>query len=237
VTRWPSAGGGGSKWSPGFMDRAETFAESDLSLSHTNTEAPSGTVQLGAYTTRTKDQYVGPGETITFTFTFDLTYSQTVDLGVYQEAGEKVDEMFVDGESVGTGSDDGGSFDASGFTGDCDVTFEVSLSDVYDNGYTTTGWCQPDGAASGNGIGSWSMQEDVAEWDIMPFQTTEDGGNVTVYAVDADTEERLTGELSDPGDLSEIPNDTNVGFEVVLERTGDNQNPRLDAIYRRRKVT
>jgi len=216
------------------MDRAETFTESGLSLTPTNSKQANGTVQLAGYDTRAKSKIVDPGETITISFTFDLSYSTQVSIGHNPDAGEDVQDVFVGGDNVGSGT---GTYSISGYSGDTQIDVEVYLSSAYDNSQNTEVTCAPDGAPTGSCIGTWPMQEDVAEWDIMPIQMSPDGGSGTVYAVDADTHERLTAALTDPGDLSGISNSMNVGFEVVFERTATDQTPALDAIFRRRKVT
>ncbi len=92
-------------------------------------------------------------------------------------------------------------------------------------------------AMSGSATIEWPMPDDVAGWDIIPYQAGEDGGTVEVYAIDPADESRLAGPLNDPGDISDIPRDTNVAVEVVLERPSTSEYPRLEAVYRRRKIT
>jgi len=233
VTRWPSPGGGGSEWSPGLLDRAETFEESGLTLSTDDgADVVSEGVQATDYDAVTKNKEIGEGETQYFYFTFDLTIIDTID--VRSDAFDaEFQEVRIDGEQAGTTQRE---YDVSGYTGDIQTRVEI-----YNDGVSGSDWnvtVEPYGGPPvTRATGEWEMPNDVAAWDILPFQVAKDGATVSVYAIDPSDGSRLAGPLDDPGDISDIPNNVNVGFEVEFERTSSDQQPRLDAIYRRRKIT
>lgn len=92
------------------------------------------------------------------------------------------------------------------------------------------------GETSASATITWPEPADLAGWDIIPFEATEDGATVEVYAIDEDTGDTLAGPLDDPGDISTLARSKNVGVGVELTRSDTSQNPRLEAVYRRYKV-
>jgi len=269
VTRWPSAGGGGANWSPGLLDRAETFGESAVTLTHDLTQVSNGTLEIhptgvGTFGTPDYDEDTTNDRGFSFEPNRDLRGVQATlhsDLPTGMTAylrdgnGSILDSKTVDGgETVrfehdlasGTGyqltADKGGeSYNATRgidepSTHALDVTGAVKDSGSYDyeyNFYSVKGFAYLEGSA----IIEWPMPDDVAAWDIAPYQATTDGGTVEVYGVDPSDESRVTAALEDPGDISGVSNTTNLAFEVVLSRDSGDQQPQLDAIFRRRKIT
>jgi len=266
VPRWPSSSAGGANWSPGLLDRAETFTESDLTLSYTGTEAVNGAVDLsdvidldgGGGTTTQSDT---TGVSTSSTFTHDVSVCETLYIqisGHWNDADGTV-RAIVDGNTVvseaktGVGSDApeteaSGTVDVSGVDS-VDVVYEAEITAVNDTyaeitvnyeGNTYTGLnstVEGQDVLDGSVVVEWPMPEDLAGWDIIPFEATADGGMVEVYAVDPSDGTRLAGPLDDPGDISDISRSTNIAVEVVLSRPSTSENPRLEAVYRRRKIT
>jgi len=277
VTRWPSAGGGGANWSPGLLDRAETFAEGDVTLTNQNTKVESESVGLvsgGSYAPLDNPAGAG-GPTVTdagVTFTPKQTpthFAVTIAAG-YGSGDEVRVERLSDGTIVDSATHSGGgSFVSLDHTA-LEVGEEYAVYDHGSTSYTSfdasndvpitsagvdieAGWL--DGASQSDGtyqldrlemdtevhqgstIVEWPTPADLAGWDIIPYEATEDGGTIEVYAVDPSDGTRLAGPLDDPGDISSLPRSTNVAVEVVLERPSTSENPRLDAVYRRRKIT
>jgi len=256
VTRWPSAGGGGNNWSPGLLDRAETFAESDVSVSQTRAVVESGSIELGQDPEEViSDSYVvddDDSQTTTVHDTFSVTFTE------YDEELEFwYDVNLSDNDTVGWGlydatlgemvafEDKSADFsstkfiDVSGYAGEThDYELRSDNGVIYEASHNVdTSVTRLKKATDGSATITWPMPEDVAGWDIIPFQPVENGGTVEVYAVDPSNGTQLAGPLDDPGDISGLSRSTNVAVEVVLERSSPSENPRLEAVYRRRKIT
>lgn len=281
MAKWPSAAGGPS-WSPGLVDRAETFAESGVSVTHKSTTVNSGMLGLLDQMPGEFNHGLNSSGTTGYTWAgYHITQkvSGSCDITVHvanASGNDTMTAMRVIRRSDGTvvQQDDGISVYGSSYTmtgvplesgtdyliegkssgqGKEDTNPSFS-SDVFDceavsgNGSSQVGTSfnqlmyfssirvsvTPE---SGSAVVEWPMPDDVAEWDSLYYQATEDGGTISVYAVDPSTGDRLTGALDDPGDISGVLKAVNVAFEVVLERTSTDQNPQLGAIFRRRKIT
>jgi len=258
-----------SNWSPGLLDRAETFAESDVSVS-----APAGVLSDGA---------VRFGEGFTFNETGSAAYSEAgvrvypnTDLGfvrVKQYADYGADRVKVvdygAGETLASepiepggwatleaDMQEGTGYNILGYNEDGSTfsTYYDGDGEVYGNSIDISGGYAA-GATQGNdtyvfeefqtgGLETsasvtveWPMPADLAGWDIIPYEATPDGGTVEVYAINPSDGTRLAGPLDDPGDISGLSRSTNVAVEVVLSRPSTSENPRLEAVYRRRKIT
>jgi len=271
VTRWPAAGGGGANWSPGLLDRAETFAESDVSVSHSDTQNSGEAIELssvpsGNVTSRPDDDsssssgfagvVINPnrdleGVVITESGNTDGNAAELYDSSgtllasnsSYTGSTARIEYQLSSGTDYHVGFDAGSrgyySAGSTPYTGeDADITAGLSSP----TGTQTEPWgvLSVEGlipASSGSSTIEWPMPADLAGWDIIPYEATEDGGTVEVYAVDPSDGTRLAGPLDDPGDISSLSPSTNVAVEVVLERPSTSENPRLEAVYRRRKIT
>jgi len=260
-------------WSPGQMDAAETFAESDVSISLSNTVVGSESVSLREFGSQ-YDPALGGGtydETeagFVFNPNNDIAGLQvsmhpdvadcekvrvednggTVIASEPASSGDTVQLKPSGGLSAGTkywiyAYDSGASLDAPA----TDESFPVNTTDFdvvngWRSGSTsgsvfsfeTATAIKP--ANSGNVTVEWPTPDDLAGWDIVPFQSVEDGGTVEVYAVDASDGTELAGPLDDPGDISTLSRSTNVALRVDLSRTDTANNPRVEALYRRYKV-
>jgi len=237
MTRWPSPGGGGSKWSPGLLDRAETFTEDPVTVEFLDTslKAENGRLEcMGELTGDDTQKDGSTGSETTWTATWETDLSDSTELtadGSTYEGG--VTSVRLNGDEIGTST---GTYDVSGYSGL--NTLEI---DVY-NSYNDTANVRASFALNGVALVGrarveWPMPDDVAAWDILPYQTTLDGGAVTVWGTDPSTGDRVTGELDEPGDISEVDNSVNVAAEVEVQRELNDQNTALDAVFRRRKVT
>jgi len=280
VTRWPSTGAGDAGWSPGFLDRAETFSESDVTLSHDSTTVENESVVFSSDPVR--------GDTANVAYSQTAIANDGAENGLAFTPNEPLEGIRVEtDENIGRSPDlelrEAGSSTVLDSVSSVDPSTEYELTaslsadtdywvvlyrsgDNYDNGRAdesypvetadvdvTAGVYQ--GAETDQYACSfkfvetlveplnasvtveWPMPDDVAGWDIIPYQVTKDGGNVEVYAVDPNDGSELAGPLEDPGDISNLPRSTNVAVKVVLSRPSTSENPRLEAVYRRRKIT
>jgi len=259
---WGRGSSEGSNWSPGLLDRAETFAESEVTLTQEYTTVNAGAVEFAA----AKDDqlffddeytYISTTSSVTWetveTFSFDLSGVESMKIemdaeeGYYTANGEirirnttegtTVFEQTSLSESTTTYTT---TVDASGRSGT--RTYEVQMSKDSTNSDTAVAYrrlvfLDKTVPVSGSTVVEWPVPADVAGWDIIPYEATENGGTVEVYAVDPSDGTRLAGPLDDPGDISSLSRSTNVAVEVVLERPSTAENPRLEAVYRRRKIT
>ena len=229
-------GGGGPKWSPGFLDRAETFAESDVTLSLGEASVVNEGLAIGDYPAETDRYYTAAGDTHTATFTFDLTIidSVVVDDSPSDEP-SAVTSVTADGQTLFSGSTSSTTVDTSGISGLTDIT--VQVENTGSSGGQVGAQIDPDGGPPSATITvQWPMPADVAGWDIIPYDAAPNGGSIDVYAIDVDTGSRLSDSLSDPGDISGVSRTVNVGAEIVISRPSTAENPRLEALYRRCKV-
>jgi len=280
MTRWPSAAGPGANWSPGLLDRAETFIESGVSVSYSSTERLLESIRfaLSRGTTASRDADAGSGSE---TISMGVQVSPNVGLDglettISSETGTlsrvwierdsdgevlaRVTGSFTAGDTVklpanleaGTNynllGDDGGASYQWGYDNSDSFPHTSSDIDIVDgfSGGTTNAYARlfldvtaliDDGATNASAIVEWDEADDLAGWDIVPYQAVPDGGTVEIYAVDPSDGTRLAGPLEDPGDISGLARSTNVAVEVVLSRSSTSENPRLEAVYRRRKIT
>jgi len=276
VTRWPSANGGGSNWSPGLLDRAETFAESDVTLSHDKTRVSGESLEL-AYSEESSVSLpmdttgyaslsnsgcvinpnnrldgviarVGPSGSVPY-----VEDARIVEGGTGDEV-VRVNGTWEEGETVKFEAtrEAGTEYAVEAITPDkvgtdvCIYTYtstDVDVTNGWEGGATSSSfeaWDQItaiQGNTSGKVTVEWPMPTDLAGWDIIPYEATEDGGTIEVYAIDPSDGTRLAGPIADPGDISGLSRSTNVAVEVVIERPSTSENPRLEAVYRRRKIT
>lgn len=226
---WGRGNSAGSNWSPGLLDRVESFTESYVTLTHSGSSAANGSLEA-TYGPESKNTgNFDEGQSGSVTWTRDLTYVSTItvtgdDLGI-----SNVD---VDGQSVGNG----GTMDVSEFSGECDITATTGTNpETYPQSQSPT-LDLSGGPSQASTLVELVDHDDVAEWDSVYYQATTDAGAVEVYAVDPADGSRLTGALDDPGDISDISNNLNVAFEVVFNRTSTGTLT-CDALYRRRKIT
>jgi hypothetical protein len=265
----------GRPWSPGRMDEAETFAESDVTLTHTKTTVAGEGVELsdssGSSFTKSNlgtssgggDPDVGviinPNRDVS-AVTFTMATSGNISGGtVYVE--DTSGNVLASQSSVGSGDSGNISVALSGGTdyrlyyndGDDDhggvdtgpsypyTTTDVDIVDGYHTGGRIDRWYSFKEvgveyiATTGTVTVEWPAPDDLAGWDIVPFQTAPDGETVEVYAEDQNGN-KLAGPLEDPGDISSVSRSTNVRIRVDLSRSDTANNPRLEAVYRRYKV-
>lgn len=222
------------------MDRAETFAESSVSLSQEGTERTAEGVKLIDDSPNLADvsdtKTVSAGGTADYTFNIDLTYATEIDVEYSAStAAVEATEVTVGGDVVGSSH---GTYDVSGYSGTTSVVVTMQNNDSQSRDITVTiSRTAFSNVLNGSVIVEWPMPADLAGWDIVPFEVTPNGGTVELYAVDASDGSRLAGPLEDPGDISGLPRSTNIAVEAVLDRPSTSENPRLESVYRRRKIT
>jgi len=256
---WGRGSSEGPNWSPGLLDRAETFAESDLTVSPSTTRVNNEEIEIFGEEAYTPANLSVSGEGNVNSMDIALPDEATtveLDATLYLYAAGGVGRAYINGTQEYSKSDDSGvdesttsnwatTIDISEYSAPKTLTLEVEQTDTWTNdGASGTVELQdqshrayPTGALSGSAVLEWSMPADLAGWDIIPYEATEDGGTVEVYTIDPSDGTRLTGALDDPGDISGLSRSTNVAVEVVLERPSTSENPRLEAVYRRRKIT
>jgi len=278
---WGYGSSADQDWSPGLLDRAETFEETGVSVSGGGVTNNNGTVEMAPWSdgvtyynsddsTRNTTTWCGYFVTPKQTGDADIrvNVSNNPDDGVMSEMKvvDTSDGTVVQrdtGLSVGDGSSYtmtgvpvtsgneyrvAGQFDHLAYATSVDPTrststYDVNAASMYDGSryssrthlinelsLTITTDKEP-------ALVEYPAHEDVAEWDSVYYQISENGGAYSVYAVDPSTGDRLTGHLEDPGDISGLNKTVNVAFEVVLERASDGTSPGLEAIFRRRKIT
>ena len=283
MARMPAVGGGGLSWSPGLLDRAETFAETDVTVEHSQTKVTGGSVELfktvGSEATRTDDDgsgsasdkegiVVNPNTSLDgVSPTLSANISGATTAYLYRRSNSTLlDTADISDLSPGdsfdllgdlsSGSDylvladaDGNSY-TEGYYGSFSTTSstDIELTAGWVNGtggYSDTGTAYnfvsvaalTGDALSGSVTVQWPMPDDLAEWDSVYYDAAPDGGGIEVYAIDPSDGSRLSDALDDPGDISGLSNTTNLAFEVVVSRPTESENPRLESIYRRRKIT
>jgi len=266
----------GRPWSPGRMDAAETFAESDVTLTHTDTKVSGESIELGLEGSSISEEYTESGDSwgsdpnLGIVINPNYTIPDGVEVTVWgpEPTGTTRIKRDSDGtvlaEQTSVAGGDTVTLDAS-LSPDTRyiVEHDVSNRDAYTRigsypypatsndfdvvdgvigtntgssyWYSIAGVSVVGGDTSGSTLIEWPMPNDLAGWDIIPYEATEDGGTVEVYAVDADGNE-VAGPLQDPGDISSVSRSTNVRLRVDLSRPSTSENPRLEAIYRRYKV-
>lgn len=265
MARWPSPGGG--DWSPGLLDRAETFNESNLTLSTTGIEVNNGGLEIGRFTANeqhTVTNYTEGGIKLYPYWNIDDWTFTTHD--VNPSLGYRLTDE--NGNTLETFSGVAGGETVSPTTSlNAEVPYRLestSFADIGEDGDTPGSQCPGleivCGSYDGGDIGNtraissvtveaadpratleWSMPPDVAGWDILPWEVSENGGSIDLYLIDPSDGTRLKGPLNtDPADISDpstFPASTNVAVEVDMSRPSTAENPRVENVYRRRKIT
>lgn len=246
------------------MDVAETFAESDVSVSHDLTEVNAESLEIGTDPTKTENiDAAGDFHEISVDSVGTDSHTHTHDVDGWNILYIKVDPRWFDIDGTISVDVNGNEVISETRNGTPDSTIdptfsvEVDVSDV-DSAevvYTVEVTNSNDGALNldheggdesaverrdgpaldGSAIVSWPAPADLVGWDIVPFQATPDGETLEVYIEDQNGNE-LAGPLDDPGDISDISRSTNVRVRVELSRASTSNNPRLEAVYRRYKV-
>lgn len=259
--------------SPGFMDRAETFGESDVTVTNIGTIPNNESLQHldSTYSDSTSYndtyfgiKYAGVVLTVSSGFTsIDVTVSSTTSRFSNAEVRARSDGSILKQIDV-SGVSSGETFTME-YDFDPSQDYIISLSNNgsgFDAGYqggsmsgtsifgVPAGWSEGAGedtdhyCISGLSVTphtgtvyatvEWGIPNDLASWDVAPFQTSPDGETVQVFIEEYDGSS--WNEIAGPiGDGDDIPAESSrdVRFRVELTRPDTSKYPTLDAIYRR----
>jgi hypothetical protein len=250
--------------------KAETFEESETTLSHSDTRVKSGSVELGGTATSTCDlstinypvttgskagivinpnnniggvratitdlRAPGPGEvrleatdgTLLDSVT-DVSSGETADLWAGLSSGTDYYLLYVPSDET-----EMVEMDTPETSTDIDVTDGYDSGAIQSTGYQFTTVSALTEATSGSVTVSWPMPPDIYAWDTAKFQRSTDGGSVSVY-IEEDQSDGWT-EIAGPisrGDAITADPSNNVRFRVDLSRPDTASNPTIDALYRR----
>lgn len=271
MTRMPEIDGG-SDDPFSWKNAAETFAESDLTLTHNDTEVSNESVQLVS----------SKGDT--FTKTIGTTLDTDVSLGVVINPNETLKGVRVStgGKTYSSGDiylekrSDGTVLDSapSGTHVDVDLmgdmaagtdylivdrrssveqiatdthaypssTPELDITDGWRAGGVDADWYIYDEIAgyrksmTGSTTVEWPKPSDVFGWDTAKFQRTLDNEIVDVYIEESSdggsTWTEIAGPINRGQDIS-ADSENKCRFRVDIEAADTDNNPTLDAIYRR----
>jgi len=239
---------GEGNWGPivrddvAFKDAAETFSESDVSVSP-GEWVDDGSLGMALTDMTVTDSisaaYDGAGGDNSKTYQMHLTGRDTLTLTTVSGSGTRAVSVLAGGASASTGIGSGdlpnATADISGVSGPQTVTVAIYDKDGYDN---TLAQQDYEVSATGDPLTrtayvTWPAPPDIYAWDRALFQLVEDGGSIDVY-VEANDGSGWT-EVAGPitrGDTIDADPDENVRYRVEFSRPDANSNPTLEAIYR-----
>ncbi|WP_058365230.1 hypothetical protein [Haloparvum sedimenti] len=242
MTRVPSVGGGQGSQAFAPWDEAETFGESDVSVSLTGTQIAGESVgllsQTADFAVNIERDSVG---TASDTISPDVSEVEVLEVeeSLYVNDCSGEGRLYVDGNLTDTATSDGDTVSTSQDVSDqssINLTLEVEMtsSDSTYSSINLNGSSAQLFAKNGSVTIEWPAPPDVYRWDAASFQISEDGETVGVFIEENDgtgwTE--IAGPIS-PGDQIAAHPNSQVRFRVELSRTDRSNNPALDAIYRR----
>lgn len=223
-------------YSPGIIDRVETFAEPDVTVSHTQTQVVGESVifdsaddvrATGTY------QYM-ENEEKTYNYTFSQSSPDYLVVNKTLGNGPGVKSVSVDGVEQTANGD--GEYNLSGMTAPIDVTVvtkNYAPADFRDGAFDII---YTYGETTGTTFIEIADPEDIFAWDRVLYNADPDGGTIEV-----DIEESSDGgsnwtkiatNVSRGEDITATPENL-VRLAINMDRADTVAKPTVDAVYRR----
>lgn len=231
MSRFPAIGGVSEK-PIADKDSAETFEESDVTLSLSNaTVLENESVKMFDGGTWSDSWFVGgTPDSKNFTRTLSGDYSVTFSGFSGTNFLITLNWIEVEGDRVSQGE----AVDLSQYADPVNITISVRSER-----YETVSWSLSYSTSNMGTVSAyveWPQPTDIFRWDAATFNATTEGETVDVYIEEStdggSTWTEIAGPISRGQPINAEP-DSEVRLRADLQRDDSSNNPRLNSVYRR----